>query len=46
VSVAIDTDLPLEKDGSLLFYWLDAAEEKQVNPGVVFMFGKVGRTCS
>jgi hypothetical protein len=41
VSVAMDTDLPLEKDGSLLFYWLDAAEEKQVNPGVVFMFGKV-----
>ncbi|ELR17510.1 DNA polymerase (pol2), putative [Acanthamoeba castellanii str. Neff] len=41
VTVAMDTDLPLEKDGSLLFYWLDAAEEKQVNPGVVFMFGKV-----
>ncbi len=34
------TELPLEEDGSLHFYWMDASEEKAA-PGVVFMFGKV-----
>lgn len=41
MDVVVETDLPLERDGSLYFYWHDAAEEKQINPGVVFMFGKV-----
>ncbi|KAL6056994.1 DNA-directed DNA polymerase alpha catalytic subunit pol1 [Balamuthia mandrillaris] len=32
--------LPVNDDGTLNFYWLDASEEK-ANPGVVFLFGKV-----
>ena len=31
----------LQKDGSLIMYWLDAHEEKFASPGTVWLFGKV-----
>lgn len=33
--------LPVESDGSLVVYWLDAYEDKEIKPGSVFMMGKV-----
>ncbi len=37
-----DGTLPVDKDGSLPFYFIDAHEEL-ATPGVVYMFGKVNR---
>ncbi len=31
----------LEEDKSLNFYWIDAVDDPQNSPGVVFLFGKV-----
>eukprot|EP00741_Cyanophora_paradoxa_P021230 tig00000237_g20491.t1 len=35
------TDLPIEEDGSMKMYWIDAIEDKEVNQGRVYLFGKV-----
>jgi hypothetical protein len=39
--VAVGTLPPLEQDGSLRFYWLDAYEDELHAPGSVYLFGKV-----
>lgn len=40
--VAVGALPPLEPDGSLRFYWLDAYEDELHAPGSVYLFGKVG----
>ena len=34
-------DLPLNSDGQISIYWLDAHEDREVSPGSVMLFGKV-----
>jgi DNA polymerase alpha subunit A len=41
LSVAKNESLPIEEDGSLLVYWLDAFEDKEIKQGSVFVIGKV-----
>ena len=36
-----DQDLPIESDGSLYFYYIDAFEDPFNHRGKVFLFGKV-----
>ena len=41
MSAAKNASLPIEDDGSLDVYWLDAYEDKELKQGSVFMMGKV-----
>lgn len=34
-------DLPLNSEGQICVYWLDAHEDREVSPGSVLLFGKV-----